>query len=548
MRSGTPGVRPVRLQVPRSEPRLDLQEVLSVLWFRKWSILAITLLTVAVALLVSSRQTPIYESQASVFVTPIDTGAESVPPEDPNLATEAELVSSVAVAEIVAENLGIEGDPRDLLANLEVDQPTDTEILEVSYRDPVPVQARRLAMGFAEGYLQFREAAASKLILERAEDLEAQIQVLEQRLRTIRADLVRIPDNDPRRVSLEAEAASLQNLILQTQITRLGLPSDVTGGQVIQPASVPRSPVSPDHVVNGAFGLAAGLALGIGLALLRDRMSGRLRSSEEVEEYLEAPVLGVVPRVPDWRRSKRAYLVERRALAVTRRGGVSRPSDQPALDGLGRSQEHRRDQHAQRGGQVRDGREPRGRPREGRQERDARLRGSAAAAPPRVLPARRAGRAQRRPGRPAAPGCRRSGGHSSGHPPPWICRRSRYGSWRAGPCPRIRRSSWDPSAMAKVLEDLEGVSDIVLIDVPPILPGDGCSGRCRQSKGRAPRDRTEQRHACIRRVGSATARTGGGPDPRWRSERAQRHQGAILRLLLMGRSGCRPRGPERSSW
>ena len=279
------------------------------LWFRKWSILAITLLTVAVALLVSSRQTPIDVSQAGVLVTPIDTGSESVAPVTPNLATEAELISSVAVAGIVADNLGIEGDPRDLLPSLEVDQPTDTEILEVSYRDPDPVRARRLATGFAEGYLQFREAAASKLILERARDLETQIQALEQRLTTIQADLVRLPGTDPRRPSLEAEAASLQNLILQTQITRLGLPREVTGGEVIQPASVAESPVSPDYRVNVLFGLAAGLALGIGLALVRDRMSGRLRSSDEVEEYLEAPVLGVVPRVPDWRRRKRAYLV-----------------------------------------------------------------------------------------------------------------------------------------------------------------------------------------------------------------------------------------------
>jgi capsular exopolysaccharide synthesis family protein len=308
--AGRSEVRPVRpIRAARPEPRLDLQEVLSVLWFRKWSIVAITLLTVAVALLVSSRQTPIYESQANVFVTPIDTGAESVPPEEPNLATEAELVSSVAVAQIVAENLGIEDDPGDLLASLAVDQPTDTEILEVSYRDPVPVQARRLAMGFAEGYLEFREAAASKLILERAEDLEAQIGALEQRLKTVQEGLARLPADDPREVSLQTEAANLQNLILQTQLTRLGLPREVSGGEIIQPASVPTSPTSPDHVVNGVFGLAAGLALGIGLALLRDRMSGRLRSSDEVEEYLEAPVIGVVPRVPDWRRSKRAYLV-----------------------------------------------------------------------------------------------------------------------------------------------------------------------------------------------------------------------------------------------
>jgi len=258
---------------------------------------------------VSGQQTPIYESQASVLVTSIDTGADTLPPEAPNLPTEAEVASSVAVAKVVADNLGIKGDPTDLLADLEVDQPTDTEILDVTYRDPDPVRAQRLAMGFAEGYLQFREAAASRLIVERAKELEEQIGAFQQRLRTIQDELARIPAGDPREGPLQTEAASLQNLILQTQVTRLGLPQEVSAGEVIQPASAPGSPVSPDHVVNGAFGLAAGLALGIGLALVRDRMSGRLRSSDEVEEYLEAPVLGVVPRVSEWRRGKTAYLI-----------------------------------------------------------------------------------------------------------------------------------------------------------------------------------------------------------------------------------------------
>jgi uncharacterized protein involved in exopolysaccharide biosynthesis len=48
----------------------------------------------------------------------------------------------------------------------------DTEILEVSYRDPNPVRGRRLATEFAEAYLQFREDATSKLIPEQAKDLE----------------------------------------------------------------------------------------------------------------------------------------------------------------------------------------------------------------------------------------------------------------------------------------------------------------------------------------------------------------------------------------
>jgi capsular exopolysaccharide synthesis family protein len=301
-------VRPLRPTQFRQE-HLDLQEVLSVLWFRRWSIVAITLLTVAVALLVSARQTPIYQSQAGILVTPIDTGAEFTTPETPNLATEAELISSVAVASIVADDLGIEGDPRDLLVNLSVDQPTDTEILQVSYRQPDQVQAQRLAMGFAEGYLQFREAAASKLIVERAKDLEAQIVALQQRLKTVQENLARLPADDPRSVSLQTEVASLQNVILQTEVARLGLPREVSGGEVIQAASVPMSPVSPNLVVNGMLGLVVGLVLGIGLALVRDRMSGRLRSTDEVEEYLEAPVLGLIPPIPDWRRRKQAYLV-----------------------------------------------------------------------------------------------------------------------------------------------------------------------------------------------------------------------------------------------
>jgi capsular exopolysaccharide synthesis family protein len=303
-------VRPLRrAQFPQQERRLDLQETLSILWYRKWSILIVTLLTVGASLLVSSRQTPIYESQASVLVTPIETGNETVPIEEPNMATEAELVTSATVARIVADNLGVAGPATVLLDNVAVQQPADTEILQIGYRDPDPTKARRLAAGFAEGYLEFREAAALKEIEVRAQELDAEIAALERRLKDIDRKLRGIPAGDPRRSSLDTEAGQLRDQRLQAQLARLGLPQQVTGGRVIQPASSPMSPVSPNHVVNGLLGLIIGLALGVGQALMRDRLSGRLRSSEEVEAYLEAPVLAVIPGIPEWRRRKQAYLV-----------------------------------------------------------------------------------------------------------------------------------------------------------------------------------------------------------------------------------------------
>ena len=303
--------RPVRsVGPPRVEQRTDLQEALEILWRYKWSILVITLLTVAVALFVSSRQTPVYESKASVLVTPIDLGTGAIP-EVPNLPTEAELMSSVLIADIVADNLKIQADPRDLLANLSVDQPTDTEILEVTYRDSVPVEARRLATGFAQAYLQYRRTTATEKVTKAAQALQVELGALQRRLEAIEKELARLADDEPGRGALESEQAILQNLILQAQLDRLDLPDEITVGRIIQPASTPSSPVSPNHFVNGLFGLFAGLALGIGLAFLRDRMSGRLRSPEEAEDYLGAPLLGAIPQVPEWHRRKQTFLVTR---------------------------------------------------------------------------------------------------------------------------------------------------------------------------------------------------------------------------------------------
>jgi polysaccharide biosynthesis transport protein len=302
--------QPIRSIRSSPEPSPDLQEALAVVWHRKWSILAIALLTLGVALFLSSRQTPIYESQVKLLVTPLE-GVEADPLSSStlNLATESELVSSVAVARIVATNLNIPGPPRNLLGDLRVDNPEGTEILEISYSDPVPRQAQRLSMGFAEAYLQFREETVTRAILKSAEAIQSEIAVLTEQLQTMERQLQGMSATDPNRSSLEAQASLVRSSILDRQLAQARLPREVTVGRIIESADQPSSPVSPNHVVNGAFGLIAGLAIGVGLAFLNDRLSERLRSPEAIEINLEAPVLGTIPRVPAWRHRKEAFLV-----------------------------------------------------------------------------------------------------------------------------------------------------------------------------------------------------------------------------------------------
>ena len=228
-------------------------------------ILAIALLTFGVALFLSSRRTPVYESQVRLLVTPVEGVAADPPSLSPlNMATESELVSSVAVAQIVATDLNIPGPPRDLLGDLSVDNPAETEILEIGYSDSIPRQAQRISMAFAQAYLQFREETATRAILESAEAIQSEIAVLTQQLQSMEGQLQDMSATDPNRSSLEAQASLVRSSILDRQLAQAGLPREVTVGRIIEPADQPFSPVSPNHAVNGAFGLVAGLGSVLG--------------------------------------------------------------------------------------------------------------------------------------------------------------------------------------------------------------------------------------------------------------------------------------------
>lgn len=304
--------RPVRSIRPQpADPRPPLQDAVSVVWAHRMSILAITAVVVALALFISSRQTPVYESRVEVLVRSVpDVGTGEVTPRDPNLATEAELVTSGVVGQIVADDLGFGGSVGGLLNGVTVHRPTDTEILEIAYRHHDPAQAQRRAQAFAEAYLAYREGAVTDEVTSATDAIDEELRVLRARLTDVQRELASLDETDPRIATLDSETSLIQDQILQRQLARLQLAqATVQVGEIVQPASTPASPVTPNHAVNAGFGLMAGLALGVGLAFLRDRMSGRIRTTAEIEEHIGAPVLGAIPKVPSWRRSRDPYLV-----------------------------------------------------------------------------------------------------------------------------------------------------------------------------------------------------------------------------------------------
>jgi capsular exopolysaccharide synthesis family protein len=282
---------------------LDIRDYLRVLRQRKWTILVATALVVAGAVAYSMQQTPLYQSQAQVLVKALPLRASgggfgSVP----NLQTERELALSQAVAELAEEEIG---DSTASGGSLSVGVATQTEILDISYTHSNPFEAQKRAQAYADAYLTFRRQEVVEDLLASSEAVQTQIQSLDQQLTRVNDEIKGTRDATTA-ATLQAQANSLvgQIAILQQQLTELTPPENLRVGQVVAAATLPTSPASPNHLTNGLMGLIVGLGLGVGLAFLRERLDDSLRGRSDLEEAAGVPVLAVVPFVEAWRKRK----------------------------------------------------------------------------------------------------------------------------------------------------------------------------------------------------------------------------------------------------
>lgn len=286
------------------EGSIDLHELVVTVRRRKWLVLSVTALAVAVAALYSYSRTPMYASTADLLVRPILTNPlETNPAEQISLLTEMRIVTSAAVADVASDLMGNPDDVATLMSRVFVTAPEDTQILKISYSDPDPGQARRGAQAFADAYLAFKSEQAVEAIARYTTTLQTEIDDLNQQLSELNRTISTLSRRSPQwedQVNRRS-AVETTRLALQGQLATLTTLS-IDPGQVIQPADLPTSPSSPKHRLDLALGMLVGLVAGVGLAMVSERTRGGIGSQSALEELLEAPVLGVIPRVSAGRR------------------------------------------------------------------------------------------------------------------------------------------------------------------------------------------------------------------------------------------------------
>ena len=100
---------------------------------------------------------------------------------------------------------------------------------------------------------------------------------------------ITVEDTDP------GFATDLANAIAEVFMKEVVDIMKLDNVQVIDVAKVPEEPVKPKPLLNIAIAGVLGLMLGLGVVFLIEYLDNTIKVSEDIEKYLELPVLGVIP-------------------------------------------------------------------------------------------------------------------------------------------------------------------------------------------------------------------------------------------------------------
>lgn len=243
-------------------------------------VIASTLVMVALAVFLSSRQESLFRATAEVFVAggELQTAFAEVPllSSDPEriLATQARAARVPEVAEIaIADSNAADGmTAKGLLNNSEVLADPEADVLEFSVTDSDKATSAQLADDYAAAYIKFRQRADTEALRRAQQDVQAQIEAAR-------------------------EQGNLDDLAVLTDKLDGLRTRELLGGNSAslgQPASDPEQ-TQPKTIRNGVLAAMLGLLLGSGIVVARRSLNTRAETPQEVEARLGAPLLARIP-------------------------------------------------------------------------------------------------------------------------------------------------------------------------------------------------------------------------------------------------------------
>lgn len=104
---------------------------------------------------------------------------------------------------------------------------------------------------------------------------------------------IEVTDEDPK---LAAKIANETAVVFMKNVKDIMMIENI---QVIDEAQIPEEPIKPRPKMNMAISGVLGLMISIFIVFLIEYLDNTIKTPEEVERYLELPVIGTIPKIED---------------------------------------------------------------------------------------------------------------------------------------------------------------------------------------------------------------------------------------------------------
>jgi capsular exopolysaccharide synthesis family protein len=271
---------------------MERAQQLRILWAYKWWLLAFALAAGIAAYVVSGSRTNVYEGEALVQIVSSRQAAGEQLSEEELLSLSnvyTKLAETQSALDVAHESPAVGGRADEFDSNVSVEPQQRVGVLSFKAENDDARTAAAWANAYANGFAEYTDRLQGET---RGQALER----IQERIDEIAAEIEArgVAPDDPSVAGLEAELTALQTRAAD----ETAAPGDTV--RVIERAVPPADPVSPKPRRDALLAIFGALILGAIAVYIRELVVDRYSSPEEAATELSLPILGEIPKAsPD---------------------------------------------------------------------------------------------------------------------------------------------------------------------------------------------------------------------------------------------------------